>query len=175
MAAFIISYFSEKRNEKKTYESFGEREEDTHHNSNNIDVELSNSSKIQTANNDSGGGEPYIAEDGWTRIVPGDKLPNQKQFAGRRILSLITMLVIEVGIPLGLYYGLQGVIGIVYALVVSGIPPVLYVLVKFIRKRKIDVLGVIIALSFILSGIVSIVSGKYPEGAMKNKSQSIFF
>ncbi|KAI7852686.1 hypothetical protein BDC45DRAFT_443627 [Circinella umbellata] len=69
------------------------------------------------------------------------------------------MLVVQVGIPLALYYGLRNTIGVVYALVISGIPPVLWVIVNFVRKHKIDALGCIISLSFILSGVISIVTG----------------
>ncbi|KAI8140400.1 hypothetical protein BJV82DRAFT_520434 [Fennellomyces sp. T-0311] len=69
------------------------------------------------------------------------------------------MMLIEVGIPLALYYGLRNTIGVLYALVISGIPPFLYVIFVAIRNRRIDVLGCIIGISFILSGVVSIVSG----------------
>ncbi|KAI9499150.1 hypothetical protein BDB00DRAFT_753729 [Zychaea mexicana] len=77
----------------------------------------------------------------------------------RRLGVLLAVLVIQVGIPLALYYGLRNVIGVVLALVISGIPPFLMVIYTFIKNRRLDALGVIIALSFILSGVVSIVSG----------------
>ncbi|KAI9278746.1 hypothetical protein BDA99DRAFT_420405, partial [Phascolomyces articulosus] len=75
------------------------------------------------------------------------------------------MLFIEVGIPLALYYGLKSTVGVVYALVISGVSPVLWVIFQFIRKRKFDILGCIIALSFILSGVVSIVNND-PRAAL---------
>ncbi|KAI9278756.1 hypothetical protein BDA99DRAFT_429083 [Phascolomyces articulosus] len=77
----------------------------------------------------------------------------------RHLAGLLIMMVVQVGIPLALYYGLRNQIGVVYALVISGIPPFLWVIFEFIRKRRVDALGVIIALSFILSGVISIVSG----------------
>ena len=101
-----------------------------------------------------------------TRLVPGGKMPKTQGKKMRRYLvGFLLMLVVQVGIPLALYYGLRNTIGIVYALIISGIPPVLWVIVTFIRNRKIDALGCIISLSFILSGVISIVSGKvyYPS------------
>ncbi|KAI9245847.1 hypothetical protein BDA99DRAFT_565729 [Phascolomyces articulosus] len=95
-----------------------------------------------------------------TRMIPGEKIPkNAIKALFHQLLSVLFMMVIQIGIPLGLYYGLRNKIGIVYALVISGIPSLLWVIVKFIMNRKIDILGCIIALGFILSGIISIVSG----------------
>ncbi|KAI7852688.1 hypothetical protein BDC45DRAFT_537245 [Circinella umbellata] len=93
------------------------------------------------------------------RLVPGGKIPNQGKVIIRQFASLLVMLTIQVGIPLALYYGLRNKIGVVYALVISGIPPFLYVIVEFIRSRKIDILGCIIGGSFVISGAVSIASG----------------
>ncbi|KAG2220118.1 hypothetical protein INT45_006146 [Circinella minor] len=95
-----------------------------------------------------------------TRFVPGGGIPKaQGKKMRRHLIGFLLMLVVQVGIPLALYYGLRNTIGVVYALVISGIPPVLWVIVNFIRKRKIDALGCIISLSFILSGVISIVTG----------------
>ena len=95
------------------------------------------------------------------RLVPGGKIPNQRKVMARQFASLLVMLTIQVGIPLALYYGLRNEIGVVYALVISGIPPFLYVIVEFIRKRRVDILGCIIGGSFIISGAVSIASGMH--------------
>ncbi|KAI9488994.1 hypothetical protein BDB00DRAFT_771520 [Zychaea mexicana] len=107
-----------------------------------------------------------------SRLVPGGKFPNQGKAILRSFLSLVLMLTIQVGIPLALYYGLRNTIGIVYALVISGIPPFLYVIFGFIRKRTIDVLGCIIGLSFILSGVVSIVSGDARAALIRDSAVS---
>ncbi|KAG2220117.1 hypothetical protein INT45_006145, partial [Circinella minor] len=95
-----------------------------------------------------------------TRLVPGGKMPKTDTMKMLHHLGgLLVMLVIQVGIPLALYYGLRNKIGVVYALVISGIPPFIWVIFNFIRNRKVDALGLVIALSFILSGVVSLVSG----------------
>ena len=96
-----------------------------------------------------------------TRLVPGGKMPKtQGNQMVKRLVSVILMLLIQIGIPLLLYYGLRNKIGVVYALVISGIPPFLNVIYGFIRKGQVEVLGCIISVSFILSAAVSIVSGK---------------
>ncbi|KAI9318497.1 hypothetical protein BX666DRAFT_1831445, partial [Dichotomocladium elegans] len=69
------------------------------------------------------------------------------------------MVLIDIAIPLALYFSLKNVIGVVYALIVSGAPPFLFVVYTAIAKRTVDLLGCIICLSFVLSGVVSIVSG----------------
>ncbi|ORY93572.1 hypothetical protein BCR43DRAFT_527101 [Syncephalastrum racemosum] len=88
-----------------------------------------------------------------------DKKKAQKKFNIRRLWSLLAVFVIDIGMPLGLYYGLKNVLPDVYALLISGIPPLIYVIVKFVYKRKVDMLGVLIVIAFIVSGVVSIVSG----------------
>ncbi|KAI9489004.1 hypothetical protein BDB00DRAFT_771480 [Zychaea mexicana] len=93
------------------------------------------------------------------RFVPGNKIPNRRKWVIRRIVSVAIVMVIEIGLPLALYYGLRNIIGVVYSLVLSGAPPFLYVLYEFIRRRRIDILGCIIGLSFIISGALSISSG----------------
>ena len=117
--------------------------------------DLSNSNK-PGANDD----QDTVGQTEFVRLLPGDKMPNQGKMMFKSFISLYLMLLIEVGIPLALYYGLRNKIGVIYALVISGIPPFLWVIFTAIRKRTIDVLGCIIGVSFILSGVVSIVSGK---------------
>ena len=96
-----------------------------------------------------------------TRLVPGGKMPKThgNQMVNR-LVSVVLILLIQIGVPLLLYYGLRNKIGVVYALVISGIPPFLNVIYGFIRKRQIEILGCIISASFILSAAVSIISGK---------------
>ena len=55
----------------------------------------------------------------FVRLLPGDKMPNQGKMMFKSFISLYLMLLIEVGIPLALYYGLRNKIGVIYALVIS--------------------------------------------------------
>ncbi|KAI9278757.1 hypothetical protein BDA99DRAFT_493075 [Phascolomyces articulosus] len=86
------------------------------------------------------------------------------------LLSVVFMLLIQIGIPLSLYYGLRNRIGVVYALVISGLPSFLHVIYGFIRKGQIEILGCIITVSFVLSAIVSIVSGDERAALIRDSS-----
>ncbi|KAI9028129.1 hypothetical protein CLU79DRAFT_737900 [Phycomyces nitens] len=80
-------------------------------------------------------------------------------FLLHQLLSLSIVLTINVGLPLLIYYVLKMYVSILIALVLSGIPPLLSVLVTFYRKRRVDVLGVIFVVSFIVSAILTLISG----------------
>ncbi|CEP18367.1 hypothetical protein [Parasitella parasitica] len=72
---------------------------------------------------------------------------------------MFIMLFFDVGLPLAVYYILKIWLSILIALILSGIPPLLRVFYVFWRKRNIDVLGCIFVFSFILSAVLSIISG----------------
>jgi hypothetical protein len=91
------------------------------------------------------------------------RTPEEKRrFILRQLTSLAVLLVIDVGLPLAIYYVLKMYVSQLVALILSGIPPFINVIVKFIRKRKIDALGCIFVFSYVLSGILSVISGKFP-------------
>ncbi|CDS10490.1 hypothetical protein LRAMOSA03166 [Lichtheimia ramosa] len=83
---------------------------------------------------------------------------NQKN-ALKNLIGFVFSLVFMIGLPLGLYFGLRNVIGELYALLISGIPPLLHVIYTFIRKRRVDVLGVLVLFAFVISAVISIVTG----------------
>jgi hypothetical protein len=68
-------------------------------------------------------------------------------------------LVIDVGLPLGIYYGMRNHTSVIVALFVSCIPPLLFVIGKFIYFRKVDVMGCLFVFGFILSGIFALATG----------------
>ncbi|ORY94923.1 hypothetical protein BCR43DRAFT_494824 [Syncephalastrum racemosum] len=104
-------------------------------------------------------GNGKYEESAFQPYLPGDPIPNKRKFIGKQVIALCLLMLIDVGIPLALYYGLRNVIDVLYALIIAGVPPFLWVVWGFLRKRRIDALGCIIGLSFILSGVVSIISG----------------
>ena len=69
------------------------------------------------------------------------------------------MLIINVGIPLALYYILKIWLSPLVALIISGIPPLLHVFYVFWKRRRIDVLGCIFVAGFIISAVLSAISG----------------
>ncbi|CAO0792534.1 unnamed protein product [Mucor circinelloides] len=72
---------------------------------------------------------------------------------------MFIMLFFDVGLPLAVYYILKIWLSVLVALILSGIPPLLRVLYVFWKKRHIDILGCIFVFSFILSAVLSIISG----------------
>jgi hypothetical protein len=68
-------------------------------------------------------------------------------------------LVIDIGLPLGIYYGMKDHTSAIAALFVSSIPPLLFVIGKFIYFRRVDVLGCLFCFGFILSGIFALATG----------------
>ncbi|KAI9307254.1 hypothetical protein BJ944DRAFT_158403 [Cunninghamella echinulata] len=83
----------------------------------------------------------------------------KRRFAYRQLLSFGTMVVVDIALPLVLFYVLKMYISLLAALLISGIPPLLHVIVKFIYRKKVDALGCIIVFSFVLSAILSVISG----------------
>jgi hypothetical protein len=73
---------------------------------------------------------------------------------------MLTMLVIDVGIPLAIYYVLKIWVSILIALVLSGIPPLLHTIYTFIRRRRIDILGCVFVLAYVISAILTLITGK---------------
>ncbi|WP_052069120.1 VC0807 family protein [Streptacidiphilus albus] len=83
----------------------------------------------------------------------GDKPP------GNLALHMVVMLATDLVGPIALYYGLRAAgIGNVVALTVGTVPPLLGAVVKFIKQRKVDALGVFVAVVFVLSIAASLVT-----------------
>jgi hypothetical protein len=72
---------------------------------------------------------------------------------------LALMLFIDAGLPLAIYYLCKQWLSQLVALIISGIPPLLRVIYVFWKKRHIDMLGCIFVIAFVLSAVLSIISG----------------
>jgi hypothetical protein len=85
---------------------------------------------------------------------------NQK--IGLSFLPRIAIIVIfEIGLPLGLYFGLRqptGPLSPVWALLVAGCPPLLVVIYNIVVKFKIDGAGLLLVTGFVVAAIVAAVS-----------------
>ncbi|KAJ3036113.1 Phosphatidyl-N-methylethanolamine N-methyltransferase [Rhizophlyctis rosea] len=64
-------------------------------------------------------------------------------------------LLFNVALPLTLYFTLLRKLSLIYVIIISSVPPVLYTLFDFITSRRLHGLGIMIILSFILSLIVN--------------------
>lgn len=72
---------------------------------------------------------------------------------------MLITLVIDVGIPLAIYYISKRYISILIALILSGIPPLLSVIYTFIKRKRLDILGCIFVVSYIVSAVLSLITG----------------
>ena len=73
--------------------------------------------------------------------------------------SIAVNVVIDIFLPLILYYTLVHEIGTLWALVVSGIPPAFVVLLTAIRDRKADGMGILMITSFVISAALATFQG----------------
>ncbi|ORX51240.1 hypothetical protein DM01DRAFT_1289888 [Hesseltinella vesiculosa] len=95
-----------------------------------------------------------------------------------KVLSVT--LFFDVGLPLIIYYTTKDKIGYVTSLVVSGIPPLLFVIYKFWRDRKVDIIGCIFIVAFVGSGVLTLITGDvrialFREAAVDILIGAIFF
>jgi hypothetical protein len=74
------------------------------------------------------------------------------------IPSFLLTILIDIILPLLIYFGLQRHIKPVYALLVAGTPPLLMVIFKAILSRTFDALGFLIFTGFIISSVVAIIT-----------------
>ncbi|CAF1623799.1 unnamed protein product [Rotaria sp. Silwood1] len=74
------------------------------------------------------------------------------------IPRFLTTILVDVILPLVIYFVLQKYIKPVYALLVAGTPPFIMVIFKAISSRTFDALGFLVFIGFIISGIVAIIT-----------------
>lgn len=84
---------------------------------------------------------------------------SRRQILMAQARHLLTLLVIDVGLPMAIFYVFRIFTTEIVALICSGIPPLLRVAYVLIRRRRIDVLSMIFVLAFIISGALSAVTG----------------
>ncbi|CAO3609530.1 unnamed protein product [Cunninghamella blakesleeana] len=82
-----------------------------------------------------------------------------KSMLWKQIRMFALIIFVDVGAPVVIYYILKNYTSVIVALIVSGIPPLLHVIISFIYRRKVEVIGCISIFSFILSAVLSLISG----------------
>ncbi|KAI9489908.1 hypothetical protein BDB00DRAFT_840595 [Zychaea mexicana] len=82
------------------------------------------------------------------------RLLKNDQFQG-----VIILILINLALPLAIYYSFRTFTSEIIALIVSGIPPCLRAIYIFIKHRTVDILSCIIVLSFVLSGVLTAIQG----------------
>lgn len=74
----------------------------------------------------------------------------------QHVPRFIMTMVIDIVLPLGIFFGLQSFIKPVYALIIAGAPPFIMIIIKAILSRTFDALGFIVLMGFIVSAIIGI-------------------
>ncbi|CAB4440275.1 unnamed protein product [Rhizophagus irregularis] len=80
-----------------------------------------------------------------------------KQDKLKIILRVGLMIFFEIALPFALYYTLKNYLRDIWALLISGIPPFIIAIYGLISRRRADIIGVIVVLSFILSAVASLI------------------
>ena len=125
------------------------------------DIPVCSNTNLQQQSRRTGNGETFSEQRvPFSISLPADPSPNQKQWASSQFWNLVSLIGINIGIPLAIYYSIRDNVGIAYPLLISGLPPLVYVTYFFYRERRVDILGFITFLSFILSAAVSVTTGK---------------
>jgi hypothetical protein len=76
----------------------------------------------------------------------------------RHIPHVLITILVDVILPLIIYFSLQKHIKTVYALLIAGTPPFVMVMFKGIVFRTFDALGFLVFFGFIISGIIAIIT-----------------
>ncbi|CAM0134888.1 hypothetical protein VKS41_000541 [Umbelopsis sp. WA50703] len=78
----------------------------------------------------------------------------------RNVFKVIMMIIMDVALPVILYFVLKGPLGNpAYALLIGGVPALLMVIIRLIHSRTVDALGILVFLAFLISAIVAFASG----------------
>nr|CAG8521497.1 1378_t:CDS:1 [Entrophospora candida]CAG8603860.1 10897_t:CDS:1 [Entrophospora candida] len=88
-------------------------------------------------------------------LSPTQKTKSTRQKIFKNVLSLGLLVFIDIILPIILFTIFKHFVPEIWAVVISGVPPFLLVITNFIINRRIDILGMLILVSFIVSAIVS--------------------
>ncbi|KAJ2956144.1 hypothetical protein NQZ79_g7967 [Umbelopsis isabellina] len=86
------------------------------------------------------------------------KIPHDKKARIAMLVPVAFTLVIEVGIPLGLYFGLRqptGPLAPVWALLISSVPAAITVVLRFVIQRRFDPIGFLVVLGLVIAAIIA--------------------
>ncbi|KAI8576807.1 hypothetical protein K450DRAFT_255069 [Umbelopsis ramanniana AG] len=75
------------------------------------------------------------------------------------LLMFLFKMVIDIAAPLIIYHNLKHYVPVLVAIMVSSTPPLIMVIVTFLYKRKIDIMGCLCIFGFVFSSIVAISTG----------------
>ncbi|KAI8378339.1 hypothetical protein BD560DRAFT_325355 [Blakeslea trispora] len=91
-------------------------------------------------------------------------------FEGRPITNILLAILWSIGFPILLYQLLKPRLGQVLAMIVASCPPLMIVITRMLKTKKIDILGLVAGISFLISGIISIAQ---PSEAVSSICESL--
>ncbi|RUS12849.1 hypothetical protein BC937DRAFT_86879 [Endogone sp. FLAS-F59071] len=77
----------------------------------------------------------------------------------RNMIMLVIKLIINVGLPILVYYLIKSYMAAIWALLISSIPPLLMTIFSLVKNRRVDALSFLIVVGFALSAILAIIDG----------------
>ncbi|KAJ3043680.1 hypothetical protein HDV00_004453 [Rhizophlyctis rosea] len=83
--------------------------------------------------------------------VPGEAPPTVKQ----QVLRFCSVLVVDIILPVAVYFVLKIWLAPVWALLIGGVPALISVIVKGIWKRSADIAGLLVFVAFAISAVVA--------------------
>jgi hypothetical protein len=87
-------------------------------------------------------------------VQSSSQTQNTKQSRFKTFIGIGLMILFDVILPIAIYLILKRYLRETYALIISSIPPFIIVIIGFMRNRRVDILGTMLALSFIVTAIV---------------------
>jgi hypothetical protein len=91
----------------------------------------------------------------------GDPTKNPKRFYGwhRKAANLLAEICVNFVLPYLIYVKTQADIGQVHALLASSVPPILWSILEFVRKRQLDALSLLVIAGIVLSLLAFVGNG----------------
>lgn len=108
--------------------------------------------------------EPLLAHEGENchdNVNLGENPTTARARRRAQLFNMLSTVVVDVAMPVMFFYTFRNFVPDLYALLISGIPPLLSVIVKFAKRRRVDILGFIVVVGFVVSATISIVSGTF--------------
>jgi len=77
----------------------------------------------------------------------------------KKFLPIVATLVMDIVLPVALYFILKKYLEPVWALLIAGAPALIAVILKAILRRQLDIIGLLVFSAFAISGVIAIVTG----------------
>ena len=89
-----------------------------------------------------------------TKVTIASSTEEKCSFHKKPLFRFLLTIIIDILIPLGLYFGCQYFLDTVYAMIIAGVPPLVLIIIKFLRFRTFDAFGFIACLTFVISAVI---------------------